>query len=226
MWLLLAECGRAQLSAAGCSRVDHALHPHPHFQHPFNFIQEVTGSVRFVSVPDFSTIIGSDRKMSFPGSTRFGLRFSDASWLGSVRFASAGSVSCSFLFIQKCTSKGIGRQGMVLKDGDSLQADSSSIYLSTYLSLSLYICIYIYSVIYTHICVYICIYIYIYLSISLSLYIYIYRERERERERERCPGGRKVRPQGPGLPHRQPAPPIYIYIYIYTCIMSNCHYLM
>ena len=34
---------------------------------------------RFISV----------RKLFFPGSTRFGLRFSDASWLGPVRFASS-----------------------------------------------------------------------------------------------------------------------------------------
>ena len=31
---------------------------------------------------------GSVRKMFFPGPTRFGLRFSDASWLGPVRCGS------------------------------------------------------------------------------------------------------------------------------------------
>ena len=47
-------------------------------------------SVRFVSVPDFSTILwfGSVRQIAFPGSTQFGLRFSDAAWLGPVRFGS------------------------------------------------------------------------------------------------------------------------------------------
>ena len=46
--------------------------------------------VRFASVPDFSKInrFGSVRfgNFKFPGSTPFGLHFSDASWLGSVRF--------------------------------------------------------------------------------------------------------------------------------------------
>ena len=36
----------------------------------------------------FRQLIGSFRKITFPGSTRFGLRFSDASWLGLVRFGS------------------------------------------------------------------------------------------------------------------------------------------
>ena len=42
--------------------------------------QEGTGSVRFVSVPDFSKIprFGSVRQIVVPGSTRFGLHFSDA----------------------------------------------------------------------------------------------------------------------------------------------------
>ena len=35
-----------------------------------------------------SVRFGSVRTTSFPGSTRFGLRFYDASWLGSVRFGS------------------------------------------------------------------------------------------------------------------------------------------
>ena len=53
-------------------------------------IQEGTGSVRFVSVPDSSTIhrLGSVRERMFPGSMRFGRRFSDATWLGPVRFGS------------------------------------------------------------------------------------------------------------------------------------------
>ena len=52
--------------------------------------QERTSSVRFVSVPDFSKInwFGSVRKIRFPGSKLFGLRFSDVSWLGPVRFGS------------------------------------------------------------------------------------------------------------------------------------------
>ena len=48
--------------------------------------------VRFVSVPDLFEIssvrFGSVRQIVFPGSTRIGLRFADASWLGSVRFGS------------------------------------------------------------------------------------------------------------------------------------------
>ena len=57
-------------------------------------IQEGTGSVRFVSVPDsFRTFIGlvrfgSLRKFTFPGSTRFALRFRTRH--GSVRFGSVG----------------------------------------------------------------------------------------------------------------------------------------
>ena len=46
----------------------------------------------FVSVPDFSKThgfnSGSVRKSIFSGSTRSGLRLSDASWLGPVRFGS------------------------------------------------------------------------------------------------------------------------------------------
>ena len=78
-----------------------SLHPRDRSAHRNSddverFLQEGTGSVRFVSVPDFSKIhrFGSVRFGSeniFPGSTRFGLRFSDASWLGPVRF---GSVPC------------------------------------------------------------------------------------------------------------------------------------
>ena len=55
--------------------------------------QAGAGSVRFVSVPDFfkndrfgSVRFGSENQI--PGSTRFGLRFSDVSWLGPVRFGS------------------------------------------------------------------------------------------------------------------------------------------
>ena len=53
-------------------------------------VQEGTRSVRFVSVPDFfgnsSVRFGSVWKIEFPGSTWFGLRSSDASLLGLVRF--------------------------------------------------------------------------------------------------------------------------------------------
>ena len=51
---------------------------------PVRPLQEGTGSVRFVSVPFFlffensSVRFGSVRTISFPGSTRFGLLFSDA----------------------------------------------------------------------------------------------------------------------------------------------------
>ena len=54
-----------------------------------NSLQEGTGSVRFVSVPDFSKShrFGSVRNIDFPCSTRFGLpaRF------GLVRFHISGS---------------------------------------------------------------------------------------------------------------------------------------
>ena len=78
------------------------------------------GSTRFGSglFKKTSVQFSSVRKMICPGSTRFGLRFSDASWLGlvwfgsvprpvpagsrterlgSVRFGRFGSASCSFL---------------------------------------------------------------------------------------------------------------------------------
>ena len=47
-------------------------------------LQKGTGLVQFVSLPDFSTIhrFGSVRMIICPVSTRFGLRFSGASWLG------------------------------------------------------------------------------------------------------------------------------------------------
>ena len=66
---------------------------HPFLIPPFSFSQSLYsyttvrnctssrirfGSVRFASV----------RKITFPGSTRFGLHFSDASWLGPVRLGS------------------------------------------------------------------------------------------------------------------------------------------
>ena len=53
-------------------------------------IRKGTGSVRFVSVPDISTInqFDSVRKTNCPGSTRFGLCVSDASCLGPGRFGS------------------------------------------------------------------------------------------------------------------------------------------
>ena len=56
-------------------------------------VQEGACSIRFVSVPCFSRInrfgsvrFGSETLCS--GSTQFGLLFSDASWLGPVRFGS------------------------------------------------------------------------------------------------------------------------------------------
>ena len=55
------------------------------------------GSVRFGSrfFKKSSVRFGSFRKFSFPCSTRFGLIFSDALWLGPVRF---GSTSASGRF--------------------------------------------------------------------------------------------------------------------------------
>ena len=119
--------------------------------------QEGTGSVRFVSVPDFSKInrFGSVRFGNyFPGSTRFGLRFSDASWLGPVRFGSVprpvpagsgikrfgsvrfgrfGSVSYSFLLFrwQREVNRGPGAPPGILKPGDVLQQARSMYYAST-----------------------------------------------------------------------------------------------
>ena len=48
------------------------------------------GSIRFGSglLNNSSVRFGSVRTNIFPGSTRFGLRFSDASWLGPIRFGS------------------------------------------------------------------------------------------------------------------------------------------
>ena len=61
------------------------------FMDTYCLIQEGTGSAQFVSVPDFSKVyrFGSVRTNNFPGSKGFGLRFSDTSWLGPVRFGSA-----------------------------------------------------------------------------------------------------------------------------------------
>ena len=91
---------------------------------PTRIVHERTGSVRLVLVPDFSTItrFGSvRRKIRFPGSPRFRLRLSDASWLGPfwfgsvprpvpagsriqrfglVRFGQFGSVYYLFLIVQ------------------------------------------------------------------------------------------------------------------------------
>ena len=68
-------------------------------------LQEGAGSARFVSVPDFfnnsSVRFGSVRTIIFPGSTRFGLRLSDASWLGPVRFGSAASWKSNDLALQE-----------------------------------------------------------------------------------------------------------------------------
>ena len=84
------------------------------------YYQEGAGSVRFVSVPDFSKFIGlvrfgsvrlgSVRTIWFPGSTRAGLRFSDTSWLGLVRFGSvprpvpAGSRMKRFGSVRFCSA--------------------------------------------------------------------------------------------------------------------------
>ena len=55
------------------------------------FNASLSGRKRFGSVPDVSELprSGSVRKEIVSGSTRFGLRFSDASWLGPVPFRSA-----------------------------------------------------------------------------------------------------------------------------------------
>ena len=122
------------------------------------------GSVRFGSVR-----FGSVRKNVFPGSTRFGLPFSDASWLGPIRFGSVprpvpaasgikwfGSVRFGpvrpvrfgFLFLPDILSHGITSRG---------PAD---------LSLSLYIYMYIYMYVYIQQYLIVCmcnIYIYIYI---------------------------------------------------------------
>ena len=107
------------------------------------------GSVRFVSVPPFSKIhrFGSVRKFAFPGSTRFGLLFLDASSLGPVRFGSFprpvpagskmkrfdsvrfgrfGSVSYSLLL----SSLSFRFQRMIPKGISSLSSDSRQRYLS------------------------------------------------------------------------------------------------
>ena len=53
----------------------------------FRTFRQIIGSVRF----------GSVRRQYSSGSTRLGLRFSDASWLGPVRFGRFGLVSYSLL---------------------------------------------------------------------------------------------------------------------------------
>ena len=107
-----------------------------------NIFQEGTGSVRFGSVPDVSlTIIGSVQfgsEIRFPGSTRFGLRFRGAWWLGPIWF---GSVPRPVPDIYIC------------------------LYVRMYVCM--YVCIYIYIYIcmytsYTYIYIYMYVYIYIY----------------------------------------------------------------
>ena len=53
------------------------------------------------------------RKIDCPGSTRFGLRFSDASWLGPVRFGSYARPVPPGSRIQRCGSFRFGRFGSV-----------------------------------------------------------------------------------------------------------------
>ena len=70
------------------------------------------GSIRFGPglFGSYSVWFASVRKLLFPGSTRFGLRFSDASWLGPVRFGSpipAGSG------VKRFCSVRLGRFGSV-----------------------------------------------------------------------------------------------------------------
>ena len=53
-------------------------------------------SFRLRTLRNYSFRFGSE--FEFPGSTQFGLRFSDASWPGSVRFGSVRPVRFGFLF--------------------------------------------------------------------------------------------------------------------------------
>ena len=92
------------------------------------------GSIRFGSglFENLSVRFASVRKITFPASTRFGLRFSDASWLGpirfgsiprpvpagsrikrfgSVRFGSVRSVRFGFLFLPVVPSRSPQKQG-------------------------------------------------------------------------------------------------------------------
>ena len=110
-------------------------------------LQEGTGSVRFVSVPDLSQInrFGLVRKIRFPGLTRFGLRFSGPSWRGPVRFGSFprtvpagsiinelhgsvrfgsvrfGSVGSVWFLIPSCQSSILSTQGK--NDGNAIRSD-------------------------------------------------------------------------------------------------------
>ena len=56
----------------------------------FQTFRRFIGSVRFGSglFEDSSVRLGSVRTIIFPGSMRFGVHFSNASWLGPVRFGS------------------------------------------------------------------------------------------------------------------------------------------
>ena len=79
--------------------------------------------------------------------------------------------------IQKCTSKGIRRQGVVLKHGNSLQKNPCPSAICPYLWSSDHgyapICVYIYIYIYTYIYTYICIHIHMHVYMYIYIYIYI-----------------------------------------------------
>ena len=73
------------------------------------------GSIRFgCGLLNYSSFrFNSVRNMIFPGSTRFGLRFSDASWLGPVRFGSFPRSVPAVFRITRFGSVRLGRFGSV-----------------------------------------------------------------------------------------------------------------
>ena len=73
------------------------------------------GSIRFGSglFENSSVRFGSVQKTIFPGSTRVGLRFSDASWLGPVRFGSVPHPVPAGSRIKRFGSVWFGRFGSV-----------------------------------------------------------------------------------------------------------------
>ena len=86
-------------------------------------IMLIAGRNRFGSVPDFfenssvrfgSVRFGSVRTIQFPGSTRFGLCFSDSSWLGPVRFGSVPRPVPAGSEIKRFGSVWFGRFGSFL----------------------------------------------------------------------------------------------------------------
>ena len=139
--------------------------------HGHAYIQEGTGSVRFVSVPDFSEIhrFGSVRfgTIIFPGSMRFGLRFSDAWWLGPVRFCSVLRSVPAVSEIQRIGSVRFGRSGSIsyffltvyewsirqTSDCELVEPSKHIVYIHIYIHVYTYIYIYIYT--YTYIYIYI-----------------------------------------------------------------------